>query len=172
MDVFEVFKKRRSMRAYTDQPVEAEKLQAILEAINLAPSAGNLQGYEVFVVYSTPMRKAIAAAAYNQEFIVQAPVALVFCANPARSIGRYGERGRDLYCVQDATIACTYACLAAVALGLASVWVGAFDEEGVRQAIGVGKELRPVAVLPIGYGARTPDARPRRKLADLVHELR
>ena len=66
MDLFEVFKTRRSMRAFTDQPVEAEKLQAILEAINLAPSAGNLQGYEVFVVHSKPVREAIAKAAYDQ----------------------------------------------------------------------------------------------------------
>ena len=172
MDLFEVFKTRRSMRAFTDQPVEAEKLQAILEAINLAPSAGNLQGYEVFVVHSKPVREAIAKAAYDQEFIVQAPVALVFCANPARSAERYGERGKTLYCVQDATIACTHAHLAAVALGLSSVWVGAYDDDGVRQAIGIGKELRPVAVLPIGYGARSPKARPRRELADLVHEIR
>jgi nitroreductase len=74
-----------------------------------------------------------------------------------------------LYCLQDATIACTFAHLAAVALGLASVWVGAFDDEGVRQAIGVGDNLLPVAILSIGYPGEQPKSTSRRSLSDLVH---
>jgi len=77
----------------------------------------------------------------------------------------------DLYCVQDATIACTFAILAATALGLASVWVGAFDEDDVRRAIGAPPTHRPVAMLPIGYAAEVPRLRPRRSLKDLVHQV-
>jgi nitroreductase len=72
--------------------------------------------------------------------------------------------------VQDATIACTFAMLAAKALGLATVWVGAFDEDAVRIALGIPKELRPVAMLPVGYAAKKPRITPRRELGDLVHE--
>jgi nitroreductase len=171
MDFFEVIRARQSIRAFQACPVEPEKLQQILEAINRAPSAGNLQGYEVFLVTNRACLQAMTRAAVGQDFIEQAPLALVFCANPARSAKKYGQRGTTLYCVQDATIACATAQLAVTALGLASVWVGAFDEDGVRQAIGVGNDLRPVAILPIGYAAETPEHQSRRALVDLVQRI-
>jgi nitroreductase len=171
MDFFELVKARRSVRAFTDKPIEAEKFQQILEAANCAPSAGNLQSYEIYVVRGLEQRQALVRAALNQEFIAQAPVALVFCAHPQRAADRYGARGVNLYSLQDATIACSFAVLAATALGLASVWVGAYDDEDVRQAIGAPEEHIPVAVLPLGYGAEAPPARPRRGLPDLVHEV-
>jgi nitroreductase len=77
----------------------------------------------------------------------------------------------SLYSVQDATIACTFAMLAASALGLASVWVGAFDEDQVSRVISAPEEQRPVAMLPIGYAAGPPRQRARRKLEELVHGL-
>ena len=116
-------------------------------------------------------RQALARSTNGQDFITQAPLALVFCAHPGRSAQKYGQRGTTLYCLQDATIACAYAQLAVTALGLASVWVGAFSEEAVRAAIGVSHDLRPVAFLPIGYAAETPEHRSRRALVELVHRI-
>jgi nitroreductase len=171
MDFFEVIRTRQSIRAFLPQPIEPEKLQQILEAINRAPSAGNLQGYEVYLVTNRTVMQALAQSTHGQDFITQAALALVFCAHPARSAQKYRERGSTLYCVQDATIACTTAQLAVTALGLASVWVGAFDEEAVGAAIGVGHDLRPVAFLPIGYAAETPEHRSRRALAELIHRI-
>ncbi|MFN8597167.1 MAG: nitroreductase family protein [Anaerolineae bacterium] len=171
MDFFDVVEARQSVRAFMPQPIEPEKVQQILAAIDRAPSAGNLQGYEVYLVTRRQALEALARATNGQDFIAQAPLALVFCANPARSSPKYGQRGATLYCVQDATIACTFAQLAITAIGLASVWVGSFDEDSVRAAIGVGAELRPVAFLPIGYPAEAPERRSRRVLADLVHLL-
>ncbi len=171
MDFFEVVQSRRSVRAYEPRAIEPENWKAILDAINIAPSAGNLQAYEVFEVRQRSHRLALARAALEQYFIAEAPVALVFCAHPARSAGRYGRRGTALYCVQDATIACAYAQLAATAQGLASVWVGAFDDNAVRRAIGVGADLLPVAILPIGYPAETPQKTHRRPISDLVHSV-
>jgi nitroreductase len=171
MDFFEVVKTRQSIRAYQDRPIAPEQLQQILDTIDRAPSAGNLQGYEVYLVTNCTVMQALARSTNGQDFIAQASLALVFCAHPARSAQRYRERGTTLYCVQDATIACAYAQLAVTALGLASVWVGAFNEEAVRAAIGVGHDLRPVAFLPIGYAAETPEMRPRRALSELVHRI-
>jgi len=169
MDYFELLDKRHSIRSYTSQPVEDEKLHAILQAANCAPSAGNLQAYEIYVVTDATRLQALARAALDQMFIVQAPVALVFCANPARCSQKYGRRGTTLYCIQDATIACAFAHLAAAALGLGSVWVGAFDEDGVRRVIGVWEDLRPIAILPVGYPGEKPDTTSRRQLSSLVH---
>lgn len=171
MDFFEVVHTRQSIRAYRDQLVEPEKVQQILAAINAAPSAGNLQGYEVYLTTDRARLQTLAKAANGQDFIAQAQLALIFCAHPARSAMKYGQRGATLYCVQDATIACTVAHLAVTALGLATVWVGSFNDDAVREAIGVGPALWPVAILPIGYPAEAPERRPRRALAELVHRL-
>lgn len=172
MDFFEVVDTRRSIRAFTGQPIEPDKLQRILETANRAPSAGNLQAYEMHVVTHRACRRALARAALDQDFIAQAPAAIVLCALPDRSAAKHGERGASLYCMQDATIACAYAQLAATALGLASVWVGAFDTEAVRKAIDVAADALPIAILPIGYAAEHPDAASRRPLDDLVHYIR
>jgi len=171
MDFFEVLKRRRSIRKFKDQAISENKLELIYEAINSAPSAGNLQAYEVFVVRDRVKLKQLANSALGQEFIAEAPVAFVFCANPARSRWRYGMRGEKLYCLQDATIACAYAQLSATALGLGSVWVGAFNEDEVRKIIGVDKNLIPIAILPVGYPDETPEPTPRREIKDLIHEI-
>lgn len=163
---------RRSVRAYTSQPIDERVVERVLHAVSCAPSAGNLQAYEVCLTRSAQVRAALARAAGGQSFIEQAPLALVFCTNAGRAAARYGRRGATLYTVQDATIACTYAMLAAVDEGLACVWVGAFDEAAVRQAVTAPAEWTPIAILPIGYAAETPPAPGRRTLSDLVHEVR
>ncbi|HOM17329.1 MAG TPA: nitroreductase family protein [Thermoguttaceae bacterium] len=169
MDFFELIKRRRSIRKYKPDRVPAEVLEKIYEAIRLAPSAGNLQAYEVFLVEDRERLGQLAEAALGQDFLRQASAALVFCAAPRQAGREYGRRGETLYALQDATIACTYAHLAAAALGLGSVWIGAFDDEAVWQVIGAPKGLKPVAVLPVGYPAENPPPTPRRNWKDFVH---
>jgi nitroreductase len=171
MEFFDVVSQRHSIRAYDARPVEPEKLQRILESINRAPSAGNLQGFEVYMVCDEAHKNALVESTGDQDFLAQAPVVLVFCANASRSAVKYAERGASLYCIQDASIACTFAMLAATAQGLSTVWVGAFDEEPVRLAIGAPLEHRPVAMLPVGYGTGEPRIRERRSLNDIVHRV-
>jgi nitroreductase len=172
MDFFQVVHSRRSVRAFRAQPVEPEKLLAVLETASRAPSAGNLQAYGIYLVTQAVKLEALAHAAGDQEFIAQAPLALVFCAHPARAARKYGQRGQSLYCLQDATIAAAFALLAVTALGLASTWVGAFEEEVVRQVLRAPKSYLPVAILPIGYAAEQPDTTSRRPFSELVHEIR
>jgi nitroreductase len=171
MELIELIKQRRSIRVFTRQAVEESKLQDVLLAASAAPSAGNLQAYEIFVVRDARRRKELAAAALAQELVAQAPVALVFCAHPALSEGRYRERGRSLYSIQDATIACTFAMLAVTNLGLATTWVGAFSDEAVWKVIGSPQGVQPVAILPIGYPGERPRPTPRRPLKGLAHEV-
>ena len=168
MDFFETVKARHSVRAFQSRPVEDEKIHRIIEAVNLAPSAGDLQAYEIIVVKDSKRRNELARAALWQNFIAEAPLCLVFLAYPERSSRKYGHRGSQLYCLQDATIAVSYAQLAATALGLASTWVGAFDDEAVARAVEAPKNKRPIAVLPIGYAAETPDITPRRPVSEIL----
>jgi nitroreductase len=170
MEFSDLIDVRRSVRDFENRPVEPDKIAAILATANLAPSAGNLQAYQIYHVTSPRVRGALAHAA-NQPYVARAPLCLVFFANPGRSAQKYGVRGRDLYALQDATIAAAYAQLAAVNLGLASVWVGAFDDSAVCMALNAPQDWVPAAILPIGYPAEEPGSSSRRELADLVTEI-
>jgi nitroreductase len=168
MDYFETVKARHSIRAFQTKPVEEEKIRRIIETIHLAPSAGDLQAYEVVVVKDPERKNELARDALDQDFVAEAPVCLVFLACPERSSRKYGHRGSELYCIQDTTIAASYAQLAATALGLASTWVGAFDEDAVARTIEAPRNRRPIAILPIGYPAETPEITPRRAIAEIA----
>ncbi len=178
MEFFDVIESRQSIRSYRGDPLEAEKLQTILDAaVNRAPSAGNVQSYQVYVVTSPTVRQTMSRVSINrrgsqQTFLAEAPVVLVFCTDAERAAERYGDRGRHLYAIQDTTIAASFASLAAAALGLGSVFVGSFDVEVVRQAIGAPEGVTPITLLPIGYPAARPARRQRRAMAELVHEVR
>jgi len=168
-DFFETVRHRHSVRKYQDDiPVEDEKLHAILETACAAPSAGDLQSYRIIVTDNQKTRQALQAAAGGQSFISGAPVCMVFCADLSRSAHEYGERGKSLFAIQDATIAAAYAQLAIVAAGMASTWVGSFDDDKVREALGLENDLRPVALLSLGYPAELPEPTPRRHMNDVV----
>lgn len=170
MNFFELIKARRSIRHYQERPVEPELLDKFLKSARMAPSAGNLQAWSVVVVRDPQRRHALAQAALDQDFIAKAPVVLCFFQDPQKSFRKYGGRGASLYSLQDATIACAYAQLAAAAQGLGSCWVGAFYEDKVRSIIQAPHGLIPVALLPIGYPAEEPAPTPRQPLDELVHE--
>ncbi len=147
----EVFKKRRSVRSFQKKEIEAEKLNEILQAIESAPSAGNLKAREVKIVQSGTMKEKLVQVAFGQNFISQAPVILVFFAVPSRSAVKYGQRGKDLYTLQDVTIAASFAWIQAVLIGLSACWVGAFDEEEIKKILKVDKDWRPIVLMPLGY---------------------
>jgi nitroreductase len=171
MEFFDVIARRRSIRTFMPGPIAEDELRQVLEAANAAPSAGNLQSYEIYVITNKRLREALGRAAHEQLFVSCAPVSLVFCTYAARSVERYGKRAERLYALQDATIACTFAMLAATAIGLASVWVGAFEPEEIRRLIGAPPGTIPVAILPMGHPAARPEAPGRRDLEDLVHRV-
>ncbi len=171
MDFFDLVKTRRSVRWFLDKPVGEDKVQAVLEAANRAPSAGNLQAYEIYVVREQRDRRTLARAAFGQDFIARAPVVLVFCTNQERAEAKYPERA-SLYSVQDAAVACTIALLAIANLGLATVWVGSFDTDAVRRVIGAPGGTKPVSMLPVGQAGERPQPTTRRALDDLVHEVK
>ncbi len=171
-DFFETVRHRHSVRSYqSDLPVEKEKLNAIIETACSAPSAGDLQAYKIIVVSNPEKRQALSAAAHEQSFISEAPICLIFCAEPERSAQKYGNRGRELYAIQDTTIAAAYAQLAIVAAGMASTWVGYFDDSKVKDIIELEDGLNPIAMLALGYPAELPEPTTRRRLDEIVTQL-
>lgn len=169
MDVFEAIKSRRSVRAFTDEPVSREEVMKLIDAARWAPSAGNIQPWEFIVVREPKVKQGLAQAALNQTFIEEAPVVIVVCANQQRSGRGYGSRGVNLYCLQDTAAATQNMLLTACALGLATCWIGAFQEEEARKVLNIPNGLRPVAIVPVGHPAERPVAPSRRSLSEIVH---
>jgi nitroreductase len=169
VDVFEAIKGRRSIRAFTDEPVSEDEVNQLLDAARRAPSAGNIQPWEFVVVRDAKLKRGLVEAALNQTFIEEAPVVFVVCANQTRSSRRYGSRGASLYCLQDTAAAIQNINLAAYALGLATCWVGAFQEEEARKVLQISDGVRPVAIIPVGHPAEKPAPRSRRPVSEIVH---
>ena len=165
---FALLKKRRSIRAFKTEKVIDSKLNKILEACDMAPSAAGLQSFEIYQVKNSEIKKRLVSAARDQVFISEAPILLVFCANPRRSVERFGERS-NLFSIQDASIATAYAQLTTYAMGLSTVWIGAFDEKKVSEILHLPEGQKPIAMLPIGHGNEKPKEKVTRGTKDLFH---
>jgi nitroreductase len=169
LDVFEAITSRRSIRTFEKKAVSDEQVGALIDAARHAPSAGNIQPWEFVIVRDKQIKKQLSSAALNQALIEGAPVVIVVCADEARSGQGYGSRGVNLYCVQDTAAATQNILLAACAMGLGTCWVGAFREEMVRTSLNTPADVRPVAIIPVGYPAENPALRKRRTLTEIIH---
>ena len=168
MDIFQVFRDRRSIRKYKDTPVEREMIEQVLDAARLAPSWKNLQCWR-FLILTDPARKEALLSAFAEDnpgrkAFLQAPVAIVICGDPAESDVSHGV---DYY-VADAAIAFEHICLAAHAVGLGTCWMGLFDEADMKAKLGIPDHMRVVGVTPLGYPDQEPKSRPRKDLKEIA----
>jgi nitroreductase len=108
------------------------------------------------------------AAALPQRWAAAAPVVIVVAVDPRPCAARYGDRGEYLYSIQDTAAAATCILLMAVDRGLASCWIGAFDDRMVADALGITSSITPVAVLPVGYSAESSGKPARRPLDEVT----
>jgi nitroreductase len=164
MDVREAVRTRRSVRSYADKPVEADKLDRVLEAARLAPSASNRQERRFIVVRDAQTRKKLAKAACDQGFIGTAPVVIAACATES---SRVMACGQPAYTV-DVTIAVDHMTLQAAEEGLGTCWIGAFHEDEVKQVLEIPDTARVVSLLPLGYPLQVPGPTPRKPKEALV----
>lgn len=167
-NLFNVMLNRRSQRKFEDREVEDWKLEMIFAASDTAPTAGGFQGFEIYHVKNGDIKAKLVQAANNQPY-VSAPVTLVFCMDPSRVKMNFPPNIIKKFSVQDATLAAAYAQLAAHALGLSSVWIGMIDEQKAMQALGT--DLVPACILCLGYTQKMLQAKPKRNLAELIHEI-
>jgi len=168
MELSEVIKGRRSIRAFKQQDVPEEAVEKLIDAARHAPSAGNIQPWE-FVIARKPDTKKKLAQAAHQAFVEEAPVVIVVCADEKRSSRGYGKRGEKLYCIQDTAAATQNILLTAYSLGLGTCWVGAFNEKEAKKVLRTPSGMRPVAMIPVGYPNKTPSERDRRPLSQIIH---
>lgn len=199
MEFYDTVAARRSIRAFTDEPVDPAVITRLLESARLAPSGTNAQPWTFLVVRSQAKRQALCAAAYGQSFVGQAPVVIAALGNRKafkkrlrrgkelvdsgavsaevmQTVGTaYKERekqpgGADRSIVAQCIIAGEHITLAATAEGLGSCWVMLFDAEGVAAALDLPEPLFPVALLPVGHPAQSPAARPRYALDEIAFD--
>jgi len=164
MDVKEAIKKRRSVRSYKPDPIPEESLRKVLEAARLAPSAHNAQEWKFIVVKDTQKKKKLAEAALNQDFIAEAPVVIA-----AVSLNPEAQSTSDVpaYAV-DLAIAVDHMTLQAVEENLGSCWIGAFDQEKVREILEIPENYKVVILLPLGFPADRAGPKIRKTIEEIV----
>jgi nitroreductase len=166
MEFYDVILKRKSVRKYDPEPIPEKILKKILEAGRIAPSAKNIQPWRFIVIKDPEMKKKVAEACNNQMFMAEADVIVCGCALEKIAYGRMGG-SLNSYPI-DLAIAFDHMILAATSEGLGTCWIGAFSEEKVKEVLGVPKDVRVVALTPIGYPAEEPKGRPRKELKEIV----
>jgi nitroreductase len=168
MDFYQVLTSRRSIRKYKSTPVEPDKLDRILEAVRIAPSAANRQPWHFIVITDEAVRRSLAKA-YPRDWFAAAPVVICACAEPAEAWVRTDKKN---YADVDVTIAFEHLVLAAAAEGLATCWIAAFNPAELRTALGLPAGIEPLAITPVGYADEKPRAFVRKPLSEIVHRER
>jgi nitroreductase len=188
MDLFEAIKNRRSIRRYKSDPVDDKKIEAILEAGRWAPSWANTQCWRFIVVRDPKIRARLAdtlmkiklpdkelpnpaAIAFNT-----VPVIIAVCAEVGKSGSKRGTEGGGVEYVTDkgdwfmfdTALAVQNMVLAAHALGLGTVIIGAFDAVQAEKALGVPRGYRVVTLFPVGVPDQEGKAPPRKELSEIV----
>ena len=164
MDFFDLSQQRYSVRAYKPDAVEDGKLQKILDAARLAPTAANRQPFQLIVIH-TAGRQAELKRLYPRDWFSQAPIVIGVCALP--SVAWVRKDGKN-YADVDATIAMDHLILAAADLGLGTCWVAAFDPAAARELLKLPDGVEPIAFTPLGYPADQRRPKDRKQLTALV----
>jgi nitroreductase len=165
MEFSELIEKRYSVRAYRPDPVEEDKLQRVLEAACLAPTAANKQPFELIVIH-TAGREAELSRIYKPGWFVQAPLIICACGIPSRGWVRRDD-GKN-YTDVDVAIVMDHLILAATNAGLGTCWIAAFDPQAAREVLGLPDDVEPIIFTPLGYPADQPGPKRRRELSKLV----
>jgi len=179
METLEAIRTRTSTRAFSDRPVELEKIRTVLDAARHAPSWANMQCWRFVIVTDQVVKAAIsklssvdtffAEKGYktnpSQKALAEAPLVIVACAVPNQSGDTHGQQ----YYMTDVGTAAENIMLAAHAVGLGSVFVSIFDDKKVADLLGIPPYIGIVGLIPLGYPAREATCKPPRKsLGEIV----
>ena len=164
MTVENAIKNRYSARSYLNKPVEEEKLNKILVAARLAPSAANRQNWKFIVVKNKKTRELLAEAAADQSYVKEAPVVIAGISIDPDYIMRCGVQEAPV----DLAIAIDHMSLQATELGLGTCWIGAFNQDKVKKILKVPKQYKVIDMLLIGYAADRPTFKSRKSLKEIV----
>jgi len=164
MEFTDLIQERYSVRAYRPDPVEEHKLQKVLEAARLAPTAANRQPFQLIVIHMADRREELGKM-YDREWFTQAPIVICACGLPEK--GWVSKEGIN-YTYVDVAIVMDHLILAAADLGLGTCWMAAFDREEARRVLGLPDDVEPIIMTPLGYPGDQPKPKIRKPLSELV----
>lgn len=171
----EFIKQRQSVRKYKENPVEREKIEKIIEAVHLAPSACNSQPWKIIIVDDPKLKNEVAQATFSKtisfnKFAVQAPVLAVLVIEKAKLIAQIGGSIKNMeYPKIDIGIAAAHFCLQAAELGLGTCMIGWFDEKKIQQLLNIPEKRKVGLVITLGYPPE--DYKLRQKIRKPVEEI-
>lgn len=176
MDVMEAVRKRKSIRAYKNTPIDDKTLTTVLEAARLAPSWANTQTWRFIAIKDKDIKTrlidtSLRAGNRGFEALRQAPIAIVACAEMDRAGCREGKPVTDkegYWFMFDVALAMQNLVLVAESLGLGTVYLGGFDAKKAGDILGVPVGYCVVAMTPLGYPDELPEARPRKELSEII----
>lgn len=163
-EVLRAIRERRSIRAFKTDPVEPEKLEAILEAGRWAPSGKNTQPWRFVIVESQEKRQQLGQLVTQMDMIRTAPVTIAVLLDTEAGYDRIKDIQAIGACAQNML-------LAAHSLGLGACWIGRVRDEQVERVLGAGEHEELMMLIPIGYPAESPPPKERKPLADLVRRI-
>lgn len=166
MNIYELIKKRRSIRKYEPKEIEQDKLERVLDAARLAPSGKNVQAWKFIVVRDSQRKEQLVDACKGQKFMAEADAAVAVAVNEEEVYQGHGNYMTSF--AVDGAIALDHLILAATHEGLGTCWIGAFDENKVREILQVPQPYRIVALTPLGYPAQEGRDRGRKSLDEVV----
>jgi len=167
MEFTALLQNRQSVRQYDTKPVEREKLEKLIDAVRLAPSASNSQPWKLIIVEDPGLKDQVAKSTFNRvvsfnKFTVSAPVLAVLVIEKPKKITQIGGmiKQRDFPLI-DIGIAAEHFCLQAADLGLGSCMLGWFNERRIKQLLHIPRELRIGLVITLGYPPEGYPLRPK-----------
>lgn len=169
VDLLETMQGRTSIKKYTREGVSRDKLGRILEAARWAPSAGNMQSWEMIVVEDQDLKDRLSQYAYNQEHLREAPVNIVILGDKDKARRKFGDRGVELYMIQETAAAMQNMLLMAEEIGLGTAWAGAFDEKNVADLLDIPERLRPMAIITLGHPRERPEQANKYRVTDYTY---
>lgn len=157
---------RYSSRSYKPDPIEEKKLNMVLEAARMAPTAANRQPFQLIVI-STKGRKEELRRIYDKKWFVEGPLVICACGLPESGWKRRRYDNQN-YTTVDVSIVVDHITLQAADIGLGTCWVGAFDPQAARDILNLPDQVEPIAFTPLGYPNDTPRTKKRKPIEELV----
>jgi nitroreductase len=164
MDVSEAIEVRRSIRKYKNTEIEDGKLEKILKSARIAPSAANRQEWKFVVVKDANTRMKLVEACNGQKFVTEAPLLIVACSTESEKIMPCGQYAYTV----DLSIALSFMILQATEFELGTCWLGAYNENMVKNILNIPDDIKIVGMITVGYPDENPDARPRKTIEEIV----
>jgi nitroreductase len=168
MDFSELVQNRYSCRHYSPDQVEDDKIQMVLEAARLAPTAANRQPFHIILIKTKNHKSEDLLRIYPKEWFFQPPYILCICSQPDLAWYRkkYDEQN---YAAVDAAIVVDHITLQAADIGLGTCWIGDFDPQAAREYLKLPDYIEVIAFTPLGYPLDELKPKNRKDLEDIIH---